>query len=199
MIQDAYRPAPEAEVDFFDEAPPVPKAGPETKTKRRGGGRCPINAMTVRSRTLMKRAAIVGLTGMLLAGGGLALAQNASAADEAEAPATEAAAKDAAMDKAEPETAKLKKPAKARFSLNAGELAVLKQLAERRRQIDEREARLVERERVAAVMESRLADQAKEMKRLQAVLARQSAEIEAAKQADMGADKARLTQACEGI
>jgi len=150
--------------------------------------------MTVRSRTLMKRAAIVGLTGMLLAGGGLALAQNASAADEAEAPATEAAAKDAAMDKAEPETAKLKKPAKARFSLNAGELAVLKQLAERRRQIDEREARLVERERVVAVMESRLADQAKEMKRLQAVLARQSAEIEAAKQADMGADKARLTK-----
>jgi hypothetical protein len=36
VIQDAYRPAPEAEVDFFDEAPPVPKAGPETKTKRRG-------------------------------------------------------------------------------------------------------------------------------------------------------------------
>ena len=150
--------------------------------------------MSVGFRTFTKRVAIVGLTGMLLAGGGLTLVQNAWAAYEAKAPATEATAKDAAVDKAEPETAELKKPAKARFSLNAGELTVLKQLAERRRQIDEREARLVERERVAAVMETRLADQAKEMKRLQAVLAKQSAEIEAAKQADMGADKARLTK-----
>lgn len=150
--------------------------------------------MSVGSRTLMKRVSVIGLTGMLLAGGGLALVQNAWAADEAEASATETAPKDATADKAGPETAELKKPVKARFSLNAGELTVLKQLAERRRQIDEREARLVERERVAAVMETRLADQAKEMKRLQAVLAKQSAEIEAAKQADMGADKARLTK-----
>ena len=84
--------------------------------------------MSVGFRTFTKRVAIVGLTGMLLAGGGLTLVQNAWAADEAKAPATEATAKDAAVDKAEPETAELKKPAKARFSLNAGELTVLKQL-----------------------------------------------------------------------
>ena len=35
VIQNAYRPAPEVEVDFFGEAPPMPKAKPETKTKRR--------------------------------------------------------------------------------------------------------------------------------------------------------------------
>lgn len=63
------------------------------------------------------------------------------------------------------------------FSFERGELALLRKLAMRRKELEDREARLVERERLAAAMEAKIASQAEELKRLKAELAEQEARI----------------------
>lgn len=99
---------------------------------------------------------------------------------------------DAAANAAKP--AAKPKPTRATFSLNAGELTVLKKLAERRQQLDARESALVDRERIAKAMETRLAAQALDLKKLQATLDAQATEIEKAKAGDSDADKERLAR-----
>lgn len=70
---------------------------------------------------------------------------------------------------------------------DAGELAVLRRLADRRRALEAREARIVERERLARALEHKLAQQAKELRRLRAALAEQEARAEIAQKT--GADE----------
>lgn len=115
----------------------------------------------------------------------LTLAAEDSAAEDK--PATTDAEK--APDAAGKSSLKKMRPA---LSLNSGELAVLKQLASRRRQIDEREARLVERERVAMAMEARLTEQAAELRRLQAALQKQAALIDEANKQNEAGDVERV-------
>lgn len=94
-----------------------------------------------------------------------------------------------ADDKMAMEKAPAAKPA---MSFVAGELAVLRRLAERRKALDRREASIVERERLAEAMEEKLAAQAEELKKLQAALAEQEERINAAKAMETDEKKARL-------
>lgn len=107
-----------------------------------------------------------------------------------EAASSKSGEPEAGAAEAKPES----KPSRASFSLNAGELSVLKKLAERRQQLDYRESGLVDRERVVAAMETRLTAQAAELKKLQAALETKASEIENAKAGDLDADKERLTR-----
>jgi len=63
------------------------------------------------------------------------------------------------------------------FSFERGELALLRKLAMRRKELEDRESRLVERERLAAAMEAKIAAQADELKRLKTELAEQEARL----------------------
>lgn len=107
--------------------------------------------------------------------GALAQATGGEAASEA-APADQAAAKDGAEKAPDQKASAAGGVTSERtplFEFNAGELALLRRLAVRRRELDEREAALVERERLAAALETKLVQQSIELKRVRAALAKE--------------------------
>ncbi len=78
------------------------------------------------------------------------------------------------------------------LSFESGELALLRRLAERRRELEAWEAKLIERERLAEAMEFALTEQAAELKRLKADIAERQAQIDAAEKAEEQKDIDRL-------
>ena len=80
------------------------------------------------------------------------------------------------------------------FSFDAGELAVLRKLAVRRKELEAREASLIERERLVAALEAKLADQAGELKKLQAALVEQETRISDVEKKDADGDMERLQE-----
>ena len=78
------------------------------------------------------------------------------------------------------------------MSFDAGELALLRKLALRRQELDDREARLSERERLAEAFEAKLMAQTKELKRLQAALAEQEEKMAAVEAARQSVDSERV-------
>jgi len=80
------------------------------------------------------------------------------------------------------------------FSFERGELALLRKLAMRRKELEDREARLVERERLAAAMEAKIAAQADELKRLKSELEKQEARFEAIDDAKSEGEQERVRE-----
>lgn len=65
------------------------------------------------------------------------------------------------------------------LGVTAGELSVLRRLADRRNALAEREAKLAEREKLVAALEVKLAEQAEDLRRLRAELAKQEEAVSA--------------------
>lgn len=78
------------------------------------------------------------------------------------------------------------------LSFDSGELALLRRLAVRRRELEAWEARLIERERLAEAIELALDEQAAELRRLKADIAKRQAKIDAAEKAEEQKDVDRL-------
>ncbi len=83
-------------------------------------------------------------------------------------------------------------PERPLLSLDGAELAVLSRLAERRRELEAREAALREREILTRALEEKLSRQAKELQELKAALMEQERKLTAMKQADNSEEQARL-------
>lgn len=134
------------------------------------------------------------LTAWLVAATVLAPAERAFAQEDAkpEMAADAPDDADAKMEKASASSGGATSKAMPLLSFSAGELSVLRRLAERRQALEEREARLLERERLAAAFEARLAEQAKELMRLKEQLAAVEAEISSAEKAKEDAEQARI-------